>query len=111
MTVIASPGLERRPKAEGAGEILFDSFTRGRYATASSYQMMPLGVVVPRNLAEAEKAIAVARSEGVTVLPRVLPMRPDRQPFPGDRLLEAPQQHMPLGIFERVVFLSSAHCD
>jgi FAD/FMN-containing dehydrogenase/Fe-S oxidoreductase len=71
MTVIASPGLERRLKAEGAGEILFDAFTRGRYATdASSYQMMPLGVVVPRNLAEAEKAIAVARSEGVTVLPR-----------------------------------------
>src|SRR6266704_258371 len=71
MTVIASPGLERRLKAEGAGEILFDAFTRGRYATdASSYQMMPLGVVVPRTIAEAEKAIAVARSEGVSVLAR-----------------------------------------
>src|SRR6202040_3224260 len=71
MTIVASPGLERRLKAEGAGEILFDAFTRGRYATdASSYQMMPLGVVVPRTIAEAEKAIAVARSEGVTVLLR-----------------------------------------
>src|SRR5436190_6472970 len=71
MTVIASPSLERRLKAEGVGEILFDAFTRGRYATdASSYQMMPLGVVVPRSVAEAERAIAVARSEGVSVLAR-----------------------------------------
>ena len=55
MTIVASPGLERRLKAEGVGEILFDAFTRGRYATdASSYQMMPLGVVVPRTIAEAE---------------------------------------------------------
>src|SRR5258707_3221852 len=71
MTVIASPGLERRLKAQSVGEVLFDAFTRGRYATdASSYQMMPLGVVVPRTIAEAERAIAVARSEGVSVLAR-----------------------------------------
>ena len=71
MTIVASPGLERRLKAQSVGEVLFDAFTRGRYATdASSYQMMPLGVVVPRTIAEAERAIAVARSEGVTVLPR-----------------------------------------
>ena len=58
MTVIASPGLERRLKSEGTGEVLFDRFTRGRYATdASSYQMMPLGVVVPRTQAEAERAL------------------------------------------------------
>jgi FAD/FMN-containing dehydrogenase/Fe-S oxidoreductase len=71
MTIVASPGLERRLKAEAAGEILFDRFTRGRYATdASSYQMMPLGVAVPRTVAEAERAIAIARAEGVTVVPR-----------------------------------------
>src|SRR5579864_8021121 len=71
MTVIARPGLERRLKAESVGEVLFDSFSRGRYATdASSYQMMPLGVVVPRTVAEAERAMSVARSEGVTVLAR-----------------------------------------
>src|SRR6266436_10172953 len=71
MTIVASPGLERRLKAQSVGEVQFDAFTRGRYATdASSYQMMPLGVVVPRTIAEAERAIAVARSEGVTVLPR-----------------------------------------
>src|SRR4029079_2969987 len=50
---------------------LFDRFSRGRYATdASSYQMMPLGVVVPRSHAEAERALAIARSEGVAVTPR-----------------------------------------
>ena len=65
------PGLERRLKAEVAGEVLFDRFTRGRYATdASHYQMMPLGVVTPRTMDDAERAIAIAREEGVTVLPR-----------------------------------------
>src|SRR5262245_60427021 len=65
------PGLERRLKAEGVGEVKFDRFTRGRYATdASHYQMMPLGVVLPRTMAEGERALAVARSEGVAVTPR-----------------------------------------
>ena len=65
------PGLERRLKAEKAGEVCFDRFTRGRYATdASHYQIMPIGVVVPRTVAEAERAIGIARSEGVPVLPR-----------------------------------------
>ena len=49
----------------------FDAFTRGRYATdASHYQMMPLGVVTPRTMEEAERAIAIAREEGASVLPR-----------------------------------------
>src|SRR5438105_12319411 len=71
MNVIARPGLERRLKAEGVGEVMFDAFNRGRYATdASSYQMIPIGVVVPRSVAEAERAMTIARSEGVTVLAR-----------------------------------------
>ena len=71
MTIVANPGLERRLLREGVGEVLFDRFTRGRYATdASSYQMMPMGVVIPRTLAEAERAIAVARAEGISVTPR-----------------------------------------
>jgi FAD/FMN-containing dehydrogenase/Fe-S oxidoreductase len=65
------PGLERRLKAEVAGDIGFDRFTRGRYATdASHYQIMPLGVVRPRTMADAERAIALARAERVSVLPR-----------------------------------------
>ncbi|MGD0023066.1 MAG: FAD-linked oxidase C-terminal domain-containing protein [Xanthobacteraceae bacterium] len=65
------PGLERRLKAERVGDVRFDAFTRGRYATdASHYQMMPLGVVTPRTMQEAERAIAIAREEGASVLPR-----------------------------------------
>ena len=65
------PGLERRLKAEVSGEVAFDRFTRGRYATdASHYQIMPLGVVTPRSVAEAERAIGLARQDGVSVLPR-----------------------------------------
>src|SRR5579862_6451586 len=71
MAVTLAPGLERRLKAEVTGDVWFDRFTRGRYATdASHYQMMPLGVVAPRSVAEAERAIALARADGVTVLPR-----------------------------------------
>src|SRR5499433_1463539 len=71
MAAQAMPGLERRLKAEIKGDVLFDRFSRGRYATdASHYQMMPIGVVAPRSVAEAERAITLARAEGVTVLPR-----------------------------------------
>src|SRR5882672_8616618 len=70
MAATLVPGLERRLKAENL-EVRFDRFTRGRYATdASHYQMTPLGVILPRTVAEAERAIALARAEGVTVLPR-----------------------------------------
>src|SRR6266568_914824 len=65
------PGLERRLKAELDGDVWFDRFSRGRYATdASHYQIMPLGVVAPRSIEDAERAIAIAREEGVSVLPR-----------------------------------------
>src|SRR5256885_6796714 len=71
MSETVVPGLERRLNAERAGEVLFDRFTRGRYATdASHYQIMPLGVVLPRTMAEAERALAVVRAEGVPVTPR-----------------------------------------
>ncbi len=70
-TATTAPGLERRLRSEISGDIWFDRFTRGRYATdASHYQMLPVGVVAPRTMAEAERAIALARQEGMTVLPR-----------------------------------------
>ncbi len=65
------PGLERRLKAEVSGGVDFGRFTRGRYATdASHYQIMPLGVVTPRTIEEAERAIGVCRAEGVPVTAR-----------------------------------------
>src|ERR1700712_3950430 len=71
MVSIAQPGLERRLKALVAGDVLFDSFSRGRYATdASHYQMMPAGVVVPSTMDGAVAAMAIAREEGLAVTPR-----------------------------------------
>jgi len=65
------PNLERRLKAESVGEVRFDAFTRGRYATdASHYQIFPLGVVVPPTIEEAERAIGICRAEGVAVTAR-----------------------------------------
>src|ERR1700685_3949756 len=65
------PGLERRLKAEQVGEVRFDAFTRGRYATdASHYQIMPLGVVTPRTIEEAERAIGICRAYGGSGTPR-----------------------------------------
>jgi len=63
--------LEQRLRREVEGEVLFDVASRGRYSTdASIYQVMPVGVVVPRTEEAARNAIAVAASEGVPVLPR-----------------------------------------
>ena len=71
MSVTSMPGLERRLRTAGVGEVMFDAFSRGRYSTdASHYQMMPVGVVVPRTLDEAKRAAAIAIGEGVSVLPR-----------------------------------------
>src|SRR5690242_5228197 len=63
--------LERRLRSEVTGEVLFDRFSRGRYATdASFYQIMPAGVVVPRNMDEALRALAIARDDVRVVTPR-----------------------------------------
>jgi FAD/FMN-containing dehydrogenase/Fe-S oxidoreductase len=71
MVQVMQPGLERRLKAHVAGDVLFDTFSRGRYATdASHYQMMPVGVVVPRNMDDALTALAIAREESVPVTAR-----------------------------------------
>jgi FAD/FMN-containing dehydrogenase/Fe-S oxidoreductase len=53
------------------GEVLFDRFDRGRYATdASHYQIVPLGIVVPKSRDDVERALALAARHGVPVLPR-----------------------------------------
>ena len=71
MPALLMPALERRLKAEQVGQVRFDAFTRGRYATdASHYQIMPLGVVTPCTSDDAERALAICRAEGVPVTPR-----------------------------------------
>jgi FAD/FMN-containing dehydrogenase/Fe-S oxidoreductase len=67
----AESRLEQRLCRETRGEVLFEAFSRGRYSTdASIYQIEPLGVVIPKSREDAAIAIAIAREEGVPVLPR-----------------------------------------
>ena len=71
MPATLRPGLERRLKSSLQGEVMFDAFSRGRYATdASIYQMIPLGVAVPQSVDDVRTAIALAREEDVPLLPR-----------------------------------------
>ncbi len=66
-----SQALSRRLEAETEGETLFDDGARGRYATdASIYQVMPVGVFVPRTAQDVRAAIDIARDLKVPVLPR-----------------------------------------
>ncbi|MGJ5010756.1 FAD-binding and (Fe-S)-binding domain-containing protein [Bradyrhizobium oligotrophicum] len=63
--------LEQKLRAEITGNVFFDRFNRGRYATdASFYQVIPAGVVVPRTMDEALLALAIARDDGRIVTPR-----------------------------------------
>ena len=53
------------------GDVHFDAFSRGQYATdASFYQMMPLGVLCPKSEDDISAAIDIAREQGISVLPR-----------------------------------------
>ena len=64
-------GLAARLAREITGEVWFDPFNRGRYATdASFYQIMPAGVVIPRSLDEALRALSICRDAGRIVTPR-----------------------------------------
>jgi len=63
--------LEQKLRAEITGDVFFDRFNRGRYATdASFYQIIPAGVVVPRTIDEALRTLAIARDAGHIVTPR-----------------------------------------
>ncbi len=69
--VPANRGLAERLRREIQGEVLFDRFSRGRYATdASIYQIEPVGVVVPRTDEDVRATLEIARAEGVPVLAR-----------------------------------------
>src|SRR6185312_2210412 len=68
---LENSALAARLSREITGDVLFDPFSRGRYATdASFYQIMPAGVVVPRSMDEALRALAIARDSGHIVTPR-----------------------------------------
>lgn len=63
--------LAQRLADETEGEVMFDAASRGRYATdASIYQVMPIGVFVPRTQADVAMAIDIARDAHAPVLAR-----------------------------------------
>ena len=58
-------------KARVEGDLMFDRFSRGRYATdASLYQMMPLGVLSPRSEDDISAAIDIAGDQGLPLMAR-----------------------------------------
>ncbi len=68
---IGDSALARRLGGAIEGEVLFDRFSRGRYATdASIYQIEPVGVVVPRHSADVRAALEIAREADIALLPR-----------------------------------------
>ena len=63
--------LQARLQRELKGDVLFDRASRGRYATdASIYQIMPLGVVVPKDQAICASHLQIARDSHAHVLAR-----------------------------------------
>ncbi len=71
MAVTARPAYASKLAKDIEGEIMFDSFSRGRYATdASFYQMMPVGVIIPKNIDDIEACISVAKSDSISILAR-----------------------------------------
>src|SRR5258708_2728701 len=67
----ARAALAARLAREVDGEVLFDAASRGRYSTdASIYQVVPVGVVVPRTVDAAISAMQIAVEVGVAILPR-----------------------------------------
>jgi FAD/FMN-containing dehydrogenase/Fe-S oxidoreductase len=67
----ADSALAARLRRETSGDVFFDAFNRGRYATdASFYQIVPFGVVVPRTIDEALRALAVCADDGRIVTAR-----------------------------------------
>jgi FAD/FMN-containing dehydrogenase/Fe-S oxidoreductase len=63
--------LEVRLKATVRGEVQFDLASRALYAAdASNYRQLPVGVVLPRDAADVEAAVAACRAVGAAILAR-----------------------------------------
>lgn len=70
-TSYAQSPLARMLRKEMQGDVLFDAASRGRYSTdASIYQIMPTGVVVPRDQADLLRVLDIARDQQAPILAR-----------------------------------------
>ena len=55
---LGDSALAKRLASEIEGEVAFDAFSRGRYATdASIYQVEPIGVVIPKTEQDLVRAV------------------------------------------------------
>ena len=67
----AARELEQKLRQTVRGEVRFDDGSRALYATdASNYRQVPIGLVIPRDAADVESAIAACRELGAPVLSR-----------------------------------------
>ncbi|WP_226023427.1 FAD-binding and (Fe-S)-binding domain-containing protein [Halomicrobium salinisoli] len=65
------PGVVDDLRDRIEGEVRFDEYTRGLYATdASAYSVTPVGVVYPRSTADVAATVAYCAERSVPVLPR-----------------------------------------
>jgi FAD/FMN-containing dehydrogenase len=63
--------LEADLKKRIAGEVRFDRGTRAIYSTdGSNYRQVPIGVVIPRHIADVEATLEIARKYGAPILSR-----------------------------------------
>ena len=63
--------LAERLATSTTSEVMFSGADRGRYATdASIYQMMPVGVFVPRSMPDVRTALDICRDLGVPIVAR-----------------------------------------
>ena len=63
--------LEFLLKSKLRGDVRFDMASRALYAADSSnYRQLPVGVILPRDAADVEAALAACRATGAAVLPR-----------------------------------------
>nr|WP_232451775.1 FAD-binding and (Fe-S)-binding domain-containing protein [Burkholderia ubonensis] len=63
--------LRKRLEAETTAELRFDQVTRAIYASeASNYRQVPLGVVIPRTMADLEATVRACGELGVAMVPR-----------------------------------------
>ena len=70
-TRVGDSALASRFRHALEGEVMFNRFSRGQYSTdASHYQIEPIGVVVPKTIADVEAAMEIAREENIPILPR-----------------------------------------
>jgi len=63
--------IERELKKKVKGDVSFDEYTRGVYATdASIYQIKPVAVILPRDESDVINTVKIAAENNINILPR-----------------------------------------